>query len=76
MIQMKQIIFVIASVIGLSYICSGQSLPVKWEELTSPDFVKAIEQAGGTCLLPFGVVEKHGPHLPLNVDTITPALWL
>ena len=48
----------------------GQALEVKWEELTAPDFVKAIEQAQGTCLLPFGVVEKHGPHLPLNVDTI------
>jgi creatinine amidohydrolase len=48
----------------------GQDLEVKWEELTSPDFVKAIEKAQGTCLLPFGVVEKHGPHLPMYTDTI------
>jgi creatinine amidohydrolase len=56
--------------LGLGPVCYGQALEVKWEELTSPDFVKAIEQSKGTCLLPFGVVEKHGPHLPLNVDTI------
>jgi len=47
----------------------GQSnLPVKWEELTVVDFVKAIEKAQGTCVLPFGILEKHGPHLPLGSD--------
>ena len=34
----------------------GQDLEVKWEELTAPDFVRAIEKAQSTCLLPFGVV--------------------
>lgn len=47
-----------------------QTLPVKWEELTAPDFVKAIERAQGTCVLPFGILEKHGPHLPLGNDLI------
>ena len=45
-------------------------LSVHWEELTSPDFVRAIGQAQGTCLLPFGIIEKHGPHLPLGNDLI------
>ena len=44
------------------------TLSVKWEELTAPDFVKAIEKSQGTCLLPFGIVEKHGAHLPLGTD--------
>jgi len=44
------------------------TLPVKWEEMTAPDFVRAIHQARGTCLLPIGIVEKHGPHLPLGTD--------
>src|SRR5437773_8548097 len=48
----------------------AQSLPVKWEELTAGDFVKALEKAQGTCLLPFGILEKHGPHLPLGTDLI------
>jgi creatinine amidohydrolase len=47
-----------------------QSLPVKWEELTAGDFVTAIQKAQGTCVLPFGILEKHGPHLPLGNDLI------
>ncbi len=49
---------------------AAQSLPVKWEELTSPDFLKAIERSQGACVLPFGILEKHGPHLPLGTDMI------
>ncbi len=49
---------------------AGQSLSVKWEELTAGDFVQAIQKAQGTCLLPFGILEKHGPHLPLGNDLI------
>jgi creatinine amidohydrolase len=49
----------------------GQSrLSVKWEELTAEDFRTAIQQAKGTCLLPFGILEKHGPHLPLGTDLL------
>jgi len=49
----------------------GQTaLPTKWEELTGPDFVKAIQQSQGVCVLPFGILEKHGPHLPLGTDLI------
>jgi len=49
----------------------GQSkLSVKWEELTAEDFRAAIQQAKGTCLLPFGILEKHGPHLPLGTDLL------
>ncbi len=43
---------------------------MKWEELTSPDFLKAIEKSQGACVLPFGILEKHGPHLPLGTDMI------
>ena len=49
----------------------GQSkLSVKWEELTAEDFRQAIQQSKGTCLLPFGILEKHGPHLPLGTDLL------
>src|SRR5579872_4833549 len=51
-------------------IAAAQPLSVKWEELTAGDFVKAIQQSQGTCLLPFGIVEKHGPQLPLGTDLI------
>jgi creatinine amidohydrolase len=45
-------------------------LSPKWEELTAPDFVAAIHQSQGVCVLPFGIVEKHGPHLPLGTDLL------
>ena len=43
-------------------------LSPRWEELTADDFRSAIQQSEGTCLLPFGIIEKHGPHLPLGTD--------
>jgi creatinine amidohydrolase len=45
-------------------------LSVHWEELMGPDFVEVIRRAQGTCLLPFGIMEKHGPHMPLGTDLI------
>ncbi len=45
-------------------------LPVFWEDLTSPDFKDAVAKAGGVCIIPIGVYEKHGPHLPLGTDVI------
>lgn len=50
--------------------CGAQELSVRWEELTATDFVKAIEASRGTCTLPFGIVEKHGPSGPLGTDLI------
>ena len=55
--------------------CTGLGWPqsrlsVHWEELTADEFQSAIEQSKGTCLLPFGIVEKHGPHLPLGTDLL------
>jgi len=50
-------------------IASAQ-LSVHWEELTAAEFRDAITRARGTCLLPFGIMEKHGPHLPLGNDLL------
>ena len=41
---------------------------MKWENLTTPQFEKAVESSQGVCLLPLGVLEKHGNHLPLGTD--------
>jgi creatinine amidohydrolase len=38
------------------------------EEITSPQFLSAVEKAGGVCVIPLGIIEKHGPHLPLGTD--------
>ncbi len=49
----------------------AQQIPFRYEELTAPDFVQAVEKSGKTCILPIGVFEKHGPHLPLGTDLFT-----
>src|SRR5215471_4130593 len=49
---------------------SQNKLSVHWEELTAGDFREGIRQSQGTCLLPFGILEKHGPHLPLGTDLL------
>jgi creatinine amidohydrolase len=55
----------------ISVVSFGQDkLSPKWEELTAPDFVAAIKKAQNTCVLPFGILEKHGPHLPIGTDLI------
>src|SRR6202047_606517 len=45
-------------------------LSVHWEELTAADFREGIHRSQATCLLPFGILEKHGPHLPLGTDLL------
>src|SRR3982750_276906 len=49
---------------------SQSSLSAKWEELTAGDFVQAIHQSQGVCVLPFGILEKHGPHLPIGTGLL------
>jgi len=49
---------------------SESTLSAKWEELTAPDFIKAVSQSGKVCIIPLGIIEKHGPHLPLGTDLI------
>jgi creatinine amidohydrolase len=53
-----------------SLCAAAQTLSTKWEELTGPDFQQAVANAQSTCVLPFGIIEKHGPHLPLGTDLI------
>jgi creatinine amidohydrolase len=63
--------FLLCSALLLSGVGWAQSkLSVHWEELTAADFRSAIQQSQGTCLLPFGILEKHGPHLPLGTDLL------
>ena len=69
---MKQaLIAVLATLLLGAHDASAQTkLSVKWEELSAADFRRAIEQSKGTCLLPFGILEKHGPQLPLGTDLL------
>jgi creatinine amidohydrolase len=60
----------VATLLGSATINAQTKLSSRWEELTASDFRQAIQQSKGTCLLPFGILEKHGPHLPLGTDLL------
>src|SRR6478735_6834812 len=64
------LIVLIGILVSVSSAFSQTKLSVHWEELTAGDFRSAIQQSQGTCLLPFGIIEKHGPHLPLGTDLL------
>lgn len=49
---------------------AAQQLSPQWENLTAEDFVKALDRSQHVCVLPFGIVEKHGPSGPLGTDLI------
>lgn len=44
--------------------------PLVWERLAAWEFADAVAAAQGVCVVPFGILESHGPHLPLGTDTI------
>jgi creatinine amidohydrolase len=61
---------ILAFVFLTTGLARAQSLGVQWEEFTAGDFINAIHKSQGVCLLPFGILEKHGPQLPLGTDLI------
>lgn len=67
-------LLVALNALGFSLLWSqtpGQAkLSVRWDELSAAEFKDAIARAQGTCLLPIGIMEKHGPHLPLGNDLL------
>lgn len=66
---MRRLVLLAIVLFSVLAMCQSQSL-VKWEELTAADFRDGIKRSQGTCLLPFGIIEKHGPHLPLGTDLL------
>src|ERR1700735_4586406 len=70
------IVFILLMPLSTSHLALAQAvtpqakLSVHWEELTAGDFREGIHRSQGACLLPFGLLEKHGPHLPLGTDLL------
>ena len=48
----------------------AQQIPTRWDELNATDWPAALEKSAQTCILPIGILEKHGPHAPLGNDLI------
>src|SRR3954449_4438900 len=53
----------------------AQQLPARWDELTATDWQAALDKSSKTCILPIGILEKHGPHSPLGTDLIHVREW-
>ncbi|HMB95172.1 MAG TPA: creatininase family protein [Tepidisphaeraceae bacterium] len=47
-----------------------EAKPIVWDDLTWPEIAKHRDGGGDMVLLPLGATEQHGPHLPVNVDSI------
>jgi creatinine amidohydrolase len=58
------------TLILFALISFGQKLPVKMEEMTALEFKDAIVKSSATAIIPIGVLEKHGTHLPLGTDLL------
>jgi creatinine amidohydrolase len=69
---MKTVTFIICLLFFATILVAQQSiqnnLTYKMEELTSPQFAKAVHLAGGVAIIPLGIIEKHGPALPIGTD--------
>jgi creatinine amidohydrolase len=69
-IAVAVILFAVSLGISGQTIVNKSGLPANWEELTAPDFIKAVSESGGVCIIPMGIIEKHGAHLPLGTDLL------
>ncbi|MDB5230929.1 MAG: creatininase family protein [Chitinophagaceae bacterium] len=59
----------------VSITANAQRLPVRWDELTAGKWNEALEKSNYTCILPIGILEKHGPHAPIGSDLIHVREW-
>jgi creatinine amidohydrolase len=53
----------------------SQELHARWDELTASEWTKALEKSNQTCILPIGILEKHGSHVPIGSDLIQVREW-
>src|SRR6185312_16373381 len=70
---MKAILFILSF-----FVCSytfAQDIPARWDELTASDWQAALDKSQKVCILPIGILEKHGPHSPIGTDLIHVREW-
>lgn len=53
----------------------SQNIPNKWDELVASDWELALKKSNYTCILPIGILEKHGPGVPIGSDLIRSREW-
>lgn len=67
--------FLFSLLIFVSGYAFAQQVPARWDELTASDWPAALDKSSQTCILPFGILEKHGPHSPIGTDLIHVREW-
>ncbi len=65
---MRTLLLIIFALIPIGL--TSQEIPTRWDELTSSDWDLALEKSNNTCILPIGILEKHGPGVPIGSDLI------
>jgi creatinine amidohydrolase len=73
--KMRKAVGLILIFLIISRFTMAQELHSRWDELTASDWPKALEASGQTCILPIGILEKHGPHVPIGSDLIQVREW-
>jgi len=73
--QIKKTAGMMISFLVLCGFAIGQELHSRWDELTASEWPKALEKSNQTCILPIGILEKHGPHVPIGSDLIQVREW-
>src|SRR6267143_566371 len=74
-IAMKPATIVLVLSLLLNGRAAGQSLPSRWDELIASDWPSALAKSESTCILPIGILEKHGPHAAIGCDLIHVREW-
>lgn len=73
--QFKKLFFLIFLLVARMNYNFAQELHSRWDELTASEWPKALEKSSQTCILPIGILEKHGPHVPIGSDLIQVREW-
>src|SRR6185312_3632661 len=67
--------FLLPALIFFGLSGDAQQLHSRWDELTASDWPRALAASNRTCILPIGILEKHGPHVPIGSDLIQVREW-
>jgi hypothetical protein len=68
--RITTLLFALGCVIFNCLQTTAQKLPARWDEITAADWNNALVKSNKTCILPIGILEKHGPHVPMGSDLI------
>ena len=74
-IKKHPVLLIAVLLLTIANIADGQELHSRWDELTASEWPKALQKSDSTCILPIGILEKHGPHAPIGSDLIHVREW-